>query len=160
MSAGVRPPETCEPRTREIVVEEVLPHPPALVWKALTEAGLIARWLMPNDFEAVVGRRFTFRTRPMGDWDGVVHCEVLEVVPDERLVYSWVGGSATNGRYGSRLDSVVTWTLAAVEGGTRLRLVHAGFRSPGNDFAFDAMSGGWARVMAAIARTIAEVAGD
>jgi uncharacterized protein YndB with AHSA1/START domain len=133
--------------TREIVIEEVLPHAPELVWKTLTTGELISRWLMPNDFEAVIGRRFTFKTAPMGNWDGVVHCEVLEIVPNERLVHSWKGGADDNAAYGSRLDSIATWTLTPVEGGTRLRLVHSGFRSPDNDFAFGAMSGGWAKVM-------------
>ena len=49
--------------------------------------------------------------------------------------------------YGSKLDSVVTWTLQPEGRGTRLRMVHAGFRSPQNDFAYDAMSPGWSRIM-------------
>jgi uncharacterized protein YndB with AHSA1/START domain len=145
--------------TREIVVEEVLPHAPAVLWKTLASGELISRWLMPNDFEPVVGRRFTFKTKPMGGWDGVVHCEVLEMIPNERLVYSWKGGSDDNPGYGSSLDSVVTWTLTPVEGGTRLRLVHSGFRSPGNDFAYDAMSGGWAKVAQSIGTLAAELEG-
>jgi len=136
----------------------VLPHAPEVVWRALTTADLIGRWLMPNDFAPVVGKSFTFRTKPMGSWDGVVHCEVLEVVPNRKLVYSWSGGSDDNPKYGSKLDTTVTWTLTPVAGGTRLRLVHAGFRSPGNDFAFDAMSPGWGRVLAGIARVIGEAA--
>ena len=103
------------------------------MWKALTTAELIGRWLMPNDFEPVVGKRFTFKTRPIGDWDGVVQCEVLEIVPHRRLVYRGrAGRMATMARsnYGSRLDSVVTWTLQPEGRGTRLRLVHSGFRSP------------------------------
>jgi uncharacterized protein YndB with AHSA1/START domain len=148
-----------EPATRDIVVEEVLPHSPQKVWRALTTAELIGRWLMPNDFEPVVGKRFTFTTKPIGDWDGVVHCEVREVVPLQRLVYSWVGGTDSNdgkSNYASRLDSVVTWTLQAEGSGTRLRMVHSGFRSPGNDFAYDTMSGGWNRIMG----KIGEIAGD
>jgi uncharacterized protein YndB with AHSA1/START domain len=141
---------------REIVVEDVLPHARELVWKTLTDGSLISRWLMPNDFEATVGKRFTFRTKPVGSWDGVVHCEVLEIKPYERLVYSWKGGSDDNDAYGSRLDSLVTWTLTAVAGGTRLRLVHSGFRSPGNDFAYDAMSGGWGKVLQGISRVTAD----
>ena len=141
---------------RDIVVEEVLPHAPEAVWAALTKSELVDRWLMPNDFAPIVGKRFTFRTKPMGDWDGVVHCEVLEVVQHRKLVYSWVGGASTNAKYGSVLDSVVTWTLTPVDGGTRLKLVHAGFRSPENDFAFDAMSPGWGRVMQAIGRVAGE----
>src|SRR5215467_5931112 len=103
--------------TRNIVVEGVLPHAPEIVWKTLTSADLIARWLMPNDFELVMGKHFSFRTRPMGDWDGVVHCEVLEVVPNRKLVYSWKGGSKTNLKYRSALDTIVTWTLTPVEVG-------------------------------------------
>ena len=141
--------------TRDIVVEDVLPHPPEKVWQALTRSELISRWLMPNDFKPAVGHRFTFSTQPMGGWDGIVHCEVLEVEPNRRLVYSWKGGSDDNPKYGSRLDSVVTWTLTPEKDGTRLRLVHAGFRSPGNDFAYDAMKPGWGRVMGRIAEIIA-----
>jgi len=143
---------------RDIVVEDVLPHPPEKVWKALTTAELIGRWLMPNDFEPVVGKRFTFTTRPIGAWDGVVQCEVLEVVPFGRLVYSWKGGTdADDGeaKYGSRLDSVVTWTLQPEGKGTRLRMVHAGFRSPQNDFAYGAMSSGWQRIVGGISEIAA-----
>jgi len=142
--------------TRDIVIEGVLPHAPEMVWKALTTAELIGRWLMPNDFVPEVGRRFTFRTKPMGNWDGVVHCEVLEVVENRKLVYRWKGGADANVQYGSRLDTVVTWTLTPVAGGTHLRLVHAGFRSPANDFAFDAMRPGWGRVLQSIERVITE----
>ena len=51
---------------------------------------------MPNDFEPVVGYRFTFQTKPMGDWDGIVHCEVLQCDPPSLLRYSWKGGADTN----------------------------------------------------------------
>jgi uncharacterized protein YndB with AHSA1/START domain len=144
--------------TRDIVVEDVLPSPPERVWKALTTSELIGQWLMPNDFEPVVGKRFTFKTTPIGDWDGVVHCEVLEIVPHRRLVYSWKGGTDSNNakpNYASRLDSVVTWTLQAEGSGTRLRMVHAGFRSPDNDFAYDAMSSGWGRIVGRISEIAA-----
>lgn len=151
---------TAQPQApRKIVVEEVLPHAPERVWQALTTSSLMARWLMPNDFEPVVGRRFTFTTRPVGDWDGVVDCEVLELIPNQKLVYSWKGGADGNRGYGGRLDSVVTFTLTAVAGGTRLRLVHSGFRSPANDFAFDAMRRGWPGITGRIAAIASELAG-
>jgi uncharacterized protein YndB with AHSA1/START domain len=143
--------------TRAITVEAVLPHAPEAVWKTLTTSGLIAQWLMPNDFEPVAGKRFTFKTKPMGGWDGVVHCEVLEIVPNERLVYSWKGGADGNTK-APALDSLVTWTLAPEAGGTRLKLVHSGFRSPENDLAFEAMSPGWNRVMAGVSRVTASAA--
>src|SRR5260221_250429 len=56
--------------TRDIVVEDVLPYSPERVWKALTTAELIGKWLMPNDFEPWVGKRFTFKSRPIGEWFG------------------------------------------------------------------------------------------
>ena len=35
-----------KPATQDIVVDEVFPHAPETVWKALTTGELIARWLM------------------------------------------------------------------------------------------------------------------
>ena len=133
--------------TRDIVIEVTLPHEPEVVWRALSSAELIGRWLMPNDFKAEVGHTFTFRAKPMGEWDGVVRCEVLEVEPPRRLAYSWKGGSAKNPGYGSPLDTVVTWTLEPAPGGTHLRLVHAGFRLPMNQVAYDAMTPGWGQIL-------------
>jgi uncharacterized protein YndB with AHSA1/START domain len=122
---------------QSIHVEYDLPHPPSKVWRALTESGLLASWLMANDIEPVVGHRFTFKAPPMPGWDGTVHCEVLEVQAQKLLRYSWRGGAEA-----SRLDSVVTWTLTPSPQGTKLTLEHAGFL-PRNAFAFDAMSKGW-----------------
>ena len=132
----------------EIIVDEVFPHTPDVVWKTLTTPELMGRWLMtPTGFEPVEGNRFTYQTTPAGEWDGVIQCEVLEVVPNVRLVHSWRGGHDANADYGSRLDTVVTWTLARSDGGTRVRLVHSGFRMPKNESAFNNMSQGWPKVV-------------
>jgi len=136
--------------TQDIVVEEVLPHAPEVIWKTLTTGELIGRWLMmkPTGFESAKGARFTFQTTSAGVWDGVIHCEVLDVARNERLSYSWQGGhDGNNGHYGSRLDTIVTWTLARVDGGTRLCLVHSGFVLPKNGTAFRNMSDGWKKVV-------------
>ena len=102
-------------------------------------------------FAAVKGTRFTFRAAPAGSWDGVVQCEVLQVVPNRLLSYSWRGGDDNNPGYGSRLNTIVTWTLDEVAGGTRLRLVHSGFVLPGNAVALRAMGEGWRKVLGRIA---------
>jgi uncharacterized protein YndB with AHSA1/START domain len=47
---------------KSIVIEYELKQGPEKVWRALTERALIEAWLMPNDFQAVLGHRFTFRT--------------------------------------------------------------------------------------------------
>jgi uncharacterized protein YndB with AHSA1/START domain len=139
-----------------IIVEKMLPYAPDKIWHALTTKDLIAKWLMPNDFVPQVGHRFNFRTRPMGDWDGVVHCEVLACEPPLLLRYSWKGGSDSG--KSSRLDTDVTWTLTPVEGGTHVRMVHDGFVLPDNVIAHEAMSPGWGRVLDRIASIMAEAA--
>ena len=134
--------------TQDIVVDEVFPHAPETIWKTLTTGKLIARWLMePRGFAAVQGTRFTYQTKPAGAWDGTIHCQVLEVKPNERFAYAWKGGHEGNVGYGSRLDTVVTFILSKVESGTRLRLVHSGFVLPKNDAAFNKMSEGWKKVV-------------
>ena len=102
----------------------------------------------PTGFEAVKGKHFTYpdhagrrvgRRHPLRGAGGR---------PEPALcVYSWKGGHEGNVGYGSRLDTVVTFTLAKVDGGTRLRLVHSGFVLPRNDSAYKNMSGGWKKVV-------------
>ena len=135
-------------QTREIVVDEVFPHTPEMIWKTLTSGDLMARWIMaPSGFAPVAGTRFTFQTTPAGAWDGVIRCQVLEVIANERLAYAWRGGDEGNVGYGSKLDTVVTFTLSKVEGGTRLHVVHSGFVAPKNDSALKSMGEGWKGVV-------------
>ena len=121
-----------------IQAEQFLSHPPSRVWRALTDPACMARWLMPNDFQPVLGHRFALDT---GAW-GRTACEVLALVPDELLRISWVNPP---------LDTTVTWRLEAVPGGTRLFLEHAGFDlgHPMQAAAFGGMSGGWQGAIAA-----------
>ncbi len=143
--------------TRAIAVDEIFPHAPDVIWRTLTTGALMARWLMkPEGFAAVVGNRFTYQTRPAGDWDGTIHCEVLEVVPNERFAYAWKGGHDGNAGYGSRLDTVVTFTLTPVAGGTRLALVHSGFVVPRNESALQTMGEGWKKVVPGMATLMSE----
>ena len=145
------------PRTHDIEIEEVLPHSPGKVWRALTSGALMARWLMPpSGFEPVEGNRFTFQTTPAGEWDGTIRCEVLEVIEGERFAFAWRGGHIANEGYGSLLDTVVTFTLAPSDGGTRLRLVHSGFVVDRNRVAYTNMSQGWPKVVS----SLGEVAGE
>jgi len=103
---------------RDIDIEIVYPHPPEKVWRALTSSEAMAAWLMPNDFKPVVGHKFNFKTKPRPGFDGIVHCEVLELDEPNRLTYSWKGG---------QLNTILTITLKSVNGGTQLRLEHKGF---------------------------------
>ena len=106
--------------THTLVIEREMPHPPEKIWRALTEGPLLEDWLMTNDFQPVVGHRFSFRAAPKPNWNGIIDCEVLVVEPNARLSYSW--GSLGTG-------SVVTWTLTPTESGTHLRMEQSGFPS-------------------------------
>jgi uncharacterized protein YndB with AHSA1/START domain len=145
-------------QTHDIVVEEIFPHTPATIWKALTAGALVERWIrMPlSGFDAVAGKEFTFKTTPAGAWDGLIRCRVIEAVPNERLAYSWKSGDAANDGYGAPLDTIVTWTLTPSKNGTRLRLVHAGFVLPRNEGAYRNMGEGWKQVV----KTIDSLAGE
>ena len=103
-----------------VVIEREMAHAPEKIWRALTEASLMNQWLMSNDFEPVVGHKFSLRATPVPGWSGIIECEVLVVEPNARLSYSW-------GALGLR--SVVTWTLTPTAGGTLVRMEHSGFPS-------------------------------
>ena len=94
-----------------------------------------------------------------GAWDGAIRCEVLEVEPQRRFVFAWKGGDDGNTGYGSRLDTVVTWSLSPVENGTRFRVVHSGFELPRNETAFRNMGDGWKKIAGRVGALAAEQEG-
>jgi uncharacterized protein YndB with AHSA1/START domain len=145
--------------SQAIIVDEVFPHTLDVVWKTLTTPAMMGRWLHmePIGFAPIIGTRFTYQTTPAGEWDGVISCEVLEVTPYQRLSYAWTGGHEGNVGYGSRLDTIVTFTLSAVQTGTRVRLVHSGFVLPRNETAFRNMSRGWTKVLNTVGVLAAEL---
>lgn len=141
-----------------IRVDQFFPHPVERVWHVLTTPELMERWLMPNDFAARLGHRFTLQAVPIGpvDFSGVVACEVLELRPPRRLMISW---RDANG--GSSLDSTVAWTLQPEGRGTRLLLEHAGFDpdDPTHQFSRRVMNGGWrSHVLRRFTETLDETA--
>jgi len=125
-------------------------HSPERVWEYLTKPELIAQWLMENNLRPVVGHQFEFRTKPLPalDFDGIVYCTVLEVVPFQKLSYSWKGGPG-GGKI--TLDSIVVWTLQEKDNGTELHLMHTGFKEMENYTMYTAMDAGWLKNMGKIA---------
>ena len=121
-------------QTELIAFEFDLPHPPEKVWRALTDPALLAQWLLPVvGLGLEPGAAFTFRAQPQPGWDGTVSCRLLEIEPHEKLRWSWVVGD---------IDTVVTFTLIPTESGTRLSIVHSGFR-PEQQQAFGGARYGW-----------------
>jgi uncharacterized protein YndB with AHSA1/START domain len=126
--------------TRSVIIEREIAYPPEKIWRALTQPHLIAEWLMQNDFQPVLDRKFRLRA----DW-GAVDCQVVAIEPDKSLSYTWAA-------YG--LESVVTWTLTPTEAGTHLRMEQSGFRSD-QEQAYQGAKQGWKGFFAALEQALA-----
>ena len=118
------------------------PHPPTAVWEFLTNAELMELWLMRSDFKPIEGHEFKFVSKPVPqlDFDGIVYCKVLEIVPFKNLSYSWKLGP---GDGTINVDSIVRWELIEKDNGTELFLVHGDFTVLENTGVFEAMNKGW-----------------
>jgi uncharacterized protein YndB with AHSA1/START domain len=123
--------------------DQYIAHPPAAVWRALTDPELVGRWWALGDVKPVVGHRFTL---DMGQW-GVQPCEVTAVDPERRLEYHFARGV---------LDTTIAWRLEPEGEGTRLFLPHAGFDldSPLGRQAFAGMGNGWPHVLNNVQRVL------
>jgi len=112
--------KTARGQTESIEFELDLKHPPQKVWRALTDPTLLAEWLLPVvELELAPGAAFRFQAPPQPGWDGHVSGRILEIEAQRKLSYTWVVGD---------MDTVVTFELTPTASGTRLSLVHAGFR--------------------------------
>ena len=118
--------------------EAIYPFSIDRVWVALTDPDAMSDWLMPNDFKPVVGHRFNFRTKPAPGFDGVVHCEVLEIDPPRHLAFSWKGGG---------IDTVVRFTLSGHGDGTRMVMEQEGFKGIRGFMVSRLLGGGWKRMI-------------
>jgi uncharacterized protein YndB with AHSA1/START domain len=133
-----------------IRLEQFIEHPPARVWRALSDPALHAKWWAAGDVRPVMGHRFTL---DMGPGFGKQPCEVVAVEPERLLSYSFAPGT---------LNTTVTWRLKPEGSGTRLFLEHKGFDldSPLGKAAFGGMSGGWPKILTRIAPALATEAVD
>ncbi len=142
--------KTAPAQSDAIAFEFDLPHPPAKVWRALTDPVLLADWLLPVvGFDLAPGTAFTFQAPPFPGWNGVVHCRVLASVPRRSLSYAWAVGDLG-------LTTVVTFTLTPTATGTRLDLVQSGFR-PDQPQNFGGARYGWHKMGGKLVELLARV---
>jgi uncharacterized protein YndB with AHSA1/START domain len=139
---------TARSQTESISFDFDLHHAPEKVWRALTDPGLLAEWLLPVvELELDPGAAFTFTAPPQPGWDGIVNCRFLEIEVRRKLSYTWVVGD---------IDTVVTFTLTPTASGTRLSLVQSGF-TPDQKKNFGGARYGWkmmgGRLVDLLART-------
>jgi uncharacterized protein YndB with AHSA1/START domain len=118
-------------------------HPIESVWAALTDRQALAEWLMPNDFEPVMGRRFRLQVDPMPGFSGINECEVIAVEPPHYLAYTWRVIPAKP-RDDAPPTLTVHWRLEKEGNGTRLILEQEGLEQL-NWWWRMSMRGGWRR---------------
>ena len=123
---------TTQPHDQMMVrVERLLPVPPHLAYRAWLEPGLVRRWMAPGRQEVT---RVEIDERAGGAWrtwkadDDVIvggfDCELVELVPDRRLVFRW-GFIGPQRRQGPSFDTLLTVSFGpGPAGGTVVRLVH------------------------------------
>lgn len=135
----------------DVSTSELFPAPIERVWQALTDRQMIERWLMSADgFQAKVGTRFTLRGEPRADCRGEVECEVLELAPPHRMVWSWHGAE-------DPAPTRLVIELQADGAGTRLTLRHTG---EADERTVKRTTGGWTEKLTALVELLTTKGGN
>jgi uncharacterized protein YndB with AHSA1/START domain len=110
-----------------LVIDRRIPGSPTLVFQALTDPSLYARWMGPTGSETQVdemdvrpGGRLRFRVRFPGGPEFTLGGTYREVDPPRRLVHTWA-------MVGDPSETTVSFELSDELGQTRLLLTHVGF---------------------------------
>jgi uncharacterized protein YndB with AHSA1/START domain len=112
-------------------LERIIPAEPHQVYRAWLDPDLLQRWLAPGGLEVKrvaiderVGGHYRVWQADSGSDVGGFDCELLELVPDQRIVFRWGFAGPARGD-GPVFDSLLTITLRGAPGGaTALTLVH------------------------------------
>jgi uncharacterized protein YndB with AHSA1/START domain len=123
---------------QQIQIEQFINADSAKVWHAITDSALISEWLMENNFKPIKGYKCYFKMKAMPGFDGNINCEVIDVVENKLLVYTWQGGWM-------KKPTTVRFTLEEKDGGTLLTLEHWGFEGILGNLLKRMMSGGWGK---------------
>lgn len=126
-------------KTADLIIERSLNAPIDLVWKAISDLDHMRQWYFKlAEFKAEKGFRFQFTAGPEDGIQYVHLCEVTEVIPHQKLTYSWV-------YEGYEGMSYVSFELAAEGEKTKLTLTHTGLDTfpDSPDFARHNFMAGW-----------------
>lgn len=155
MNTTTGPSAEAPQQTPEFSITRVFNAPPELVWRAWTVDDELANWLHPFgvttdsvSFDVRVGGRYAYTMTNDDTGDKYpTGGEYLEVVPNERLVFTW-------GNPGDPVETapVITLTFAEHPDGTELVLHMRGYAGrPGDGFVYD----GWAEALTNFGRHLA-----
>ena len=131
-------------QTQSLVLTRVLTASQEQVFNAWIDPNFVAQWFKPNerwtkceaDVNPIPGGNFIV-TMTHQDGDVVmIDGRVVEVVPMEKLVFTWRDNGG--GEFGQ--ESLVTVDVRGVESGTELTLTHSQITSSA---ALESFRGGW-----------------
>jgi uncharacterized protein YndB with AHSA1/START domain len=146
-------------------LDRIIPASPSEVYRAWLEPGLLRRWLAPGGLEVTrvhveerAGGHYRIWQAESGSDAGGFECELLELVPDQRIVFRW-GFAGPDREAGPVYDSLLTITLRdAAAGGTALTLVHERLEQLAEAMPEVAanVGPGWEQVLAKLTATIGQ----
>jgi uncharacterized protein YndB with AHSA1/START domain len=159
-----------------VVIERIIPAPPHQVFQAWLDPELLTQWLAPGSLKVMhaevdgrVGGRFRIWQGNGEESAGGFEAEIVELVPDERLVFNWgfvgpdrISIAAARLPAATVFDSLLTLTFDSAIGNdtrlTRLTLVHErlGALSEAMPEVAALVESGWSMVLAKLAVSVAE----
>lgn len=123
-----------------VEVKQRVNAPADEVWGALTNKGKMKEWYFDiPDFELASHKEFNFY-EPGNACKYHHHCEILEIVPNEKLKHTWSYPEF------SKEKTIVRWKLEPDGEGTLVTLTHKGLENLyhlGNDFQKESFEAGW-----------------
>lgn len=123
-----------------IIVEQICKASVEKVWHTITDRDAMQKWYFEfQEFKAEVGFEFRFWGGPAKDRQYLHICEITEVIPNQKLSYSW--------RYeGYPGQTIVSFELSPDGQNTLVRLSHSGletFPAENANFAPENFEEGW-----------------
>ena len=152
-----------------IRLERLLPYPHEQVWQAITDQSTLSAWFMPNDLVPKLGQQFTFHMKPQRGWDGLTHCEIIELEAGKRIAFTYRGEASGEKPLAcagidsrnaekvvksifTKLDTVLSFTITpkpSTDGVeyTQLVMEHTGFKGIKLMVVSLIMGHGWSKVL-------------
>lgn len=138
-----------------IKIDIVYDVPVERIWKSLTDANQMKQWYFDiPEFKAEPGFEFEFTGEGLKGEKYVHLCKITEVMPIEKLQYSWT-------YEGYEGYSLVTFLLSPEGDQTKLQLTHEGvesFPSDNPDFAKQNFVEGWTYITGTSLKNFLETA--
>lgn len=126
----------------QIQIKRIYKHNIQAIWKALTSKEALSEWLMEtSDFALIKGHQFQFKTKPQGNFDGIINCEIVDFQSPTSVSYQWRANNM-------KIPTTVHWELKELSPTeTSITLSHAGFTGVSGWFTRQLLTMGWKKLL-------------